>query len=204
MRHEGDRVRVVGAFLAFLAAVGALAACSSGSTASAPPPTGPTIAGGPLDLSTARATPCALARPDQLAQYRLRAPGTPIPLSAMANTADAAGSACAWTPGQAGLPSYRAGIDQHAGALATLERRPPGAGVVTVTSVSEYPAVDITSGRGAAGHGRCTVKVGVASDTVIVADVTVPDPRSLDYADPCPTVEQFAATVIANSEGQAP
>lgn len=194
MADGRSAARVAGRGLAAALALG-VAGCSGGpAPAPAPASAGvPSIVGDPLDLSRAATDPCALLRPDQLAQYHLRTPGTP-----------AAGPVpgCGWSPVAAGLPDYRAAVDLRSGGLAALYRHRPPA--FAATTVSEYPAVHTAATPADLRRGHCVVEVGVAGDTLLVAEVRVVDPASLDYPDPCPAADAFAATIIANAEGHAP
>ena len=169
-----------------------LGACTSGQHSQPTPTTTvPTIAGDPLDMSQVSTRPCALLRPDQLAQYHLTVPGTMITITGVPG--------CAWTPQAADLPSYQAGVDLHSGGLAALYRRRASMPIFQPTSVSEYPAVHTAIGR-----GRCTVQVGVANDTLVIVNVAVPNTQSPDYTDPCDDADTFAADIIADGEGTAP
>jgi hypothetical protein len=187
-----------------LATLGALAACGSGAGTTPPRPATPaipTITGDPLNMTHAAGEPCTLARPDQLAQYRLVVNGVPTNLP---STPGHTVAGCGWTPTTPGLPGYQAGVDITSGGIATLYNQRSRLAVFQPTSVSEYPAVHTAANPTALMHGQCTVDVGVANDTLLVVRVTVPNPASLDYSDPCPDADSFAATVIANAEGKAP
>lgn len=176
---------------------GVLGACTS-SPQSPPKPSrlSPPIPDNPLDLSKGVTQPCAqLMRPDQLAQYHLTVPGT--------MTTIPSGAACAWTPAGAASPSYTAGVDMHSGGLEALYHKRSTMSVFQPTTVSEYPAVHTAASPAALGQGKCTVDVGVASDTLLIVSVTVPA-QSLDYATPCDDADAFAADVIANSQGAQP
>jgi hypothetical protein len=194
-----------GRLLLAVLALGMLAACAAcdSSTGSTPPPAPavPTIAGDPLDMTHAAGQPCALARPDQLAQYHLTANGTALELP---STPGHTTPSCGWIPTTTALPSYQAGVDTTSGGLAALYHHRTQIPVFQPTSVSEYPAIHTAASTTALTHGQCTVDVGVANDTLLIVRVTVPNPAALDYPDPCPDADSFAATVIANSEGQAP
>lgn len=175
----------------------ALAGCTSGpSSPPAPTRLSPPIKGDPLDLSHGARQPCALLRPNQLAQFRLGSPGTPTSMAGV--------PACAWTPTVPILPAYQAGVDMHSGGLEALYHKRATMPVFQPTSVSEYPAVHTAATASALRHGSCTTEVGVANDTLLIVTVTVPSTQPLDYADPCPRADDLAAAIIANAEGNAP
>lgn len=176
----------------------AVAACTSGPGSPPPAPSrlSPPITGDPLNLSRAATAPCGLLRPDQLAQYHLGAPGTATTVGGV--------PACAWSPAGSAGPSYQADVDLHSGGLEALYRRRATFPVFAPTKVSEYPAVHTAPDTAAQKHGRCTVQVKVAEGTLLTVTVTVPASQALDYTDPCPDADQFAASAIANAEGAAP
>ncbi|HEY3608590.1 MAG TPA: DUF3558 domain-containing protein [Pseudonocardiaceae bacterium] len=175
----------------------ALAGCTSGPSGPAKPARlSPAIGANPLDMSKAAARPCTMLRPDQLAQFHLTSPGT--------TTSIASGPACAWTPTVSGLPSYLAGVDLHSGGLEALYHRRASLPVFQPTKVSEYPAVHTATTTSALHHGQCTTQVGVANDTLLIVSVTVPSSQPLDYTDPCPSADDLAAAILANTEGAAP
>jgi hypothetical protein len=191
-------MRIVSAAVALaggLALVAVLGACG-GSPPSPPQRLSPAIVGDPLDMAKPATQPCTLARPDQLAQYHLAAPGTAV--------ATADGPACAWTPTLAGLPSYDGGVDTHSGGLEALYHKRGKMAVFQTTTVSEYPGVHTAVSADALTHGRCTVEVGVANDTLLIVSATVPVADTLDYPSPCDAADTFAATLIGNAEGKAP
>lgn len=183
------------ALLVAISAAGLLAAaCTSGSGSGAPAstPAVPSMTADPLDMTKAAGQPCGLLRADQLAQYHLVTPGTP------------AGTDCVWTPTAAALPGYRAGVDQTSGGLAGLYGKRARMPVFQPTKVGDYPAVNTASSAAAQRQGQCTVEVGVAADTLIIATVTVPPADTVDYSDPCPDADQFAESIVANAEGAVP
>lgn len=180
--------------LAGCGVLGTLAACTSGSPP--PPRLSPPIVGDPLDLSRIAATPCDLATADILAQYHLTAPGT--------ETTTTTGPACTWTARTTALPNYQAGVDLHSGGLEALYHRRAAIPVFQPTAVSEYPAVNTAASRDAVRHGQCTVQVGVANDTLLVVSVIYTDPHAVDYTDPCPDADTFAASLLGHAEGKAP
>ncbi len=170
--------------------LGALGACTS-SPPSSPKPTrlAPPIPGNPLDMAKPAAQPCALLRPDQLAQYHIGTPGA------------ASGSGCTWT---SSVGAYTASVDLRSGGIEALYHRRHTMPVFAPATVLEYPAVHTADTAAAPSHGRCTVDVGVADDTLLVVGVTVPDSRALDYTTPCDDADAFAADVIANTQGTQP
>lgn len=176
---------------------GVLGACTSGPAGPpAPSRLSPPIPANPLDLSKSGNRPCGtLLRPDQLAQYHLTAPGTTTSLPS--------GAACSWTPADAALPSYTAGVDLRSGGLEALYHRRSAIPVFQPATVSEYPAVHTAASAAALRQGRCTVEVGVANDTLLIVGVVVPS-QSLDHGTPCDDADAFAADVIANSQGAQP
>lgn len=188
------RIAMVAA--ACLGVGGVLGACTSG-PASPPKPTrlSPPIPGNPLDFSKSVTRPCALLRPDQLAQYHLGAQGTMTSISGV--------PACAWSPASAGLAAYQAGVDMRSGGIEALYHRRSAMPVFQPATVSEYPAVHTAVTATALRQGRCTVDVGVADDTLLVVDVTVPS-QALDYGTPCDDADAFAADAIANAQGAQP
>jgi hypothetical protein len=201
-RRRERQIRLVGA-TAIVASVLALSACTSGgdSTAKPPPTTSryapPTLAGDPLNLSSAGRAPCTqLLRADQLAQFHITTPGT--------QTAVASGPACRWQPDPNVLPIYQAAVDQHSGGLAALYKQRDRLPVFLPVHVSEYPAVHVAASQRALTQGQCTVRVGVASDTLLSVDVTERAPSLQSYRDPCPDADAFAAAIIANNEVQQP
>ncbi|HWE91329.1 MAG TPA: DUF3558 family protein [Pseudonocardiaceae bacterium] len=182
---------------AALLSVIAVAACGSGGSGSSPATTGPpSISADPIDLSPFVGKPCTMLRADQLAQYRLSPPGTTV--------SSGSGPACRWTPTLSTLPGYTARADLRSGGLTALYARRASMPVFQPTPVSLFPAVNTASSAAAIKHGQCTAEVGVAQNSVLVVDVTVPDATSLDYADPCSDADAVAAAIIADAEGQVP
>jgi uncharacterized protein DUF3558 len=164
-----------------------LAGCGSNTTnGTSSTPVAPTIAGDPLNLSKQAAAPCGLLTADQLAQYHLTAPG------------QVTGGWCAWTPTTARLPSYSASVDMTSGGLAGLYAERSGMRVFRPIQVGEYPAVN--TGSQLAGH--CTVEVGVADDTLIIANTVAPRFDQSDYPDPCHTLDQFALVIVGDAQGR--
>lgn len=187
-------MRLIGV-IAAAASVLSLAACST-SHSSTPPPTGttaPSIVGDPLDMSQTIKNPCTMLRADQLAQFHLAAPGTP-----------SGATGCAWTPTDDELPGYQASLTIGGDGLTAIYAERARLAVFQPTTVSEYPAVRTAASKAALSAGRCTVDVGVANDTLLSVNVTVPAADQADYTDPCDPASQLAAAIIANSEGQAP
>jgi hypothetical protein len=184
------RIRLFGVLVA-VAGLVALAGCSSGSSSSPPSDTGaPAIGGDPLDMTGQAAQPCRLLTADQLAQYHLGSPGHLV------------ANACVWTATVAGLPSYTARIDLTSGGLTGLYRERSRLAVFQPTVVGEYPAVRTAASRAALTAGQCTIEVGVANDTLIIARITVPKADTPDYTDPCDPLAEFTADIVANGQGR--
>lgn len=152
----------------------------------------PAITGDPLNLTRSAGQPCTLLRPDQLAQYHLTNPGS------------TQGTACGWLPSTDALPGYRASVDLTSGGLAALYRKRTRLPVFQPTRISDYPAVHTAASPAAERRGQCTVEVAVAPDTLINASVLAPPADQTDYADPCPAVDQFAESIVANAKGAVP
>lgn len=164
-----------------------LAGCGSNSTSGTPATSAvPSIGGDPLDMTKQAAAPCGLLTADQLAQYHLTAPGRMT------------GSGCAWTPTTPMLPGYSASVDLTSGGLAALYGKRSHLAVFQPVKVGQYPAVN--TGSQVAGH--CTVEVGVANDTLIIANTVVPETDQADYADACHTLDEFALVIVGDGQGR--
>lgn len=186
------RVRAIALVLGVICVGGVAGACTSSGHNSPPATQGPPAIANPLDMSRARAHPCQLVRPDQLAQFRLTPPGS------------ATGGGCAWTPGDTARPAYWAGVAIGDGGIAGRYRHRSAIPVFGPTTISGYPAIHTAATAADQRHGRCTVQIGVANDTLVNVSVTIPPGDALDYTDPCDDVDSFAGAVIANAEGSAP
>lgn len=192
-------MRIGLALVAAMAALTALAACGGGpapNSAQNSTPSVPTMAADPIDLSTLAATPCAMPRPDQLAQFHILESGStgPAPLSSASGT-----PVCTWQPSRGSEPVYAAAVDLRSGGLDALYRRRATLPTFEPFTVSGYPGVDT-----ARAPGRCTVQIEVATGTLLDAAVTVRDTESADYGDPCSDAQSFAAAIIANAQGRQP
>lgn len=184
------QVRTIVLVLGILCAAGVVGACSS-SGQNSPPPS-PLAIANPLDMSAGVRHPCQLVRPDQLAQFHLTSPGA------------VAGGGCTWSPNEAQLPGYWSGVSIGTGGIAGVYQRRSTTAVFQPTTISGYPAIHTAPTAADQRHGRCTVRIGVAKDTLVDVSVTVPPSQPLDYTDPCGDVDSFAAAVIANAEGKSP
>lgn len=196
-------MRIGPALVAMCVLAAALTACGGGSAAppSRPTPSVPTMVDEPINLAGVAAKPCAMLRPDQLAQFHIVAPGTvgSTPLSTSAGA-----PVCTWQPAQRTEGIYAAGVDLRSGGLDALYRRRASLPVFQPFTESGYPGVNTATGTDVLAHGRCTVQVEVAAGVLLDAAVTVRDPQAPDYTDPCPDAQSFAAAIIANAQGQQP
>lgn len=184
------QVRTIVLVLGVLCVGGLIGACTSSGQNS--PPAGPNLTiANPLDMSAGLHHPCQLVRSDQLTQFHLVPPGA------------ATGGGCTWSPNVAQLPGYWSGVAMGAG-IAGLYQRRSAIAVFQPTTISGYPAVHTAATAADQRHGKCTVEIGVARDTLVDVSVTVPPSQSFDYTDPCDDVDSFAGAVIANAEGIAP
>ena len=84
------------------------------------------------------------------------------------------------------------------GGLGALYAKRSHLAVFQPTRIGEYPAVN--TGSQVAGH--CTVEVGVANDTLIIASTVVPRADQADYPDPCHTLDQFALVIVGDGQGR--
>jgi hypothetical protein len=191
----------VGLALVAVGMLAALTACGSGSATPPPAPSVPTMVDEPINLTGLATKPCAMLRPDQLAQFRIVAPGTmsPAPLSTSAGT-----PVCTWQPAQDSEPVYAAAVDRRSGGLDALYRRRTHLPVFQPFTESGYPGVNTATSTNVLAHGQCTVQIEVSSGVLLDAAVTVRDSQTPDYTDPCPDAQSFAAAIIANSQGQQP
>lgn len=195
MEAMGNLARLTTLLAAGLAGCLAAGCTSSPGTGTAAPDSSlavPSITGDPLNMTKSAGRPCTLLRPDQLAQYHLRSPGS------------TQGTLCSWLATANILPGYAANVDLTSGGLAALYRKRATMPAFQPTRIADYPAVNTAANPAAQRHGQCTVEVAVAPDTLVDAAVLAPPADQIDYADPCPAVDQFAESIVANAEGAVP
>jgi hypothetical protein len=169
------------------ATLGVLAGCSNSSHTNATAPSRITL--DPIDVSGYTGQPCALLRPDQLAQQH-QPPGAP------------SGEDCAWPAASPSRPSFTAHVDTASGGLDTLQRHPPA--FFEPTTIGGYPSAHADRDRDAPQHGHCTVNVGVAKDSLLVVTATYENRSAANATDPCPDADIFATLILANIKTASP
>lgn len=200
VRNLGRGALAVGAAAVLAGAVVALTAgCSSSQSPAAGSPAGsstvtpsrlsPPITLDQLNLAGYLTAPCGLLRPDQLAQRGIPA-GT------------AAGGVCRWPAAGADRPAFTAQVTHAPDGLEQLYRKHPA--FFEPTSVGGYPAVESDDDPAAHTHGRCTVHVAVANDTLLSVTASYASPSAANYGDPCPDAEMLANTVLGKVKADSP
>ncbi|GDY33792.1 DUF3558 domain-containing protein [Gandjariella thermophila] len=167
--------------------LGLLAGCSGGSHTSPASPSRITL--DPIDVAGYTGRPCALVRPDQLAQHHQPA-GTP------------SGRDCNWPAASTDRPSFTAHADTTSGGLDPLRRHPPP--FFEPTTIGGYPAAHTDTDHGGPQHGHCTVNVGVADSSLVVVTATYENRSAANATAPCPDADMFATLVLSNIKTAAP
>jgi hypothetical protein len=187
VRKVGVAALVVGVAVAVAVSAG----CSSSTPAAAPAPSrlSPPITLDQLDLSGYLSAPCGLLRPDQLAQRGMPAGA-------------ASGGVCRWAAVGADRPEVSAQVTHAPDGLEQLYRRHPA--YFQPTSVGGYPAVESDDDPAAHTHGRCTVHVAVANDTLLSVTASYGSPSARNYGDPCPDAEILANTILGKVKADSP
>ncbi|TCO54884.1 DUF3558 domain-containing protein [Actinocrispum wychmicini] len=138
----------------------------------------------PLDASRFVGAPCTLLKSSQ-----------PVTHDVIAGTA--AGSTCTWQGAKPRYPTYTATVDTTSGGLETLYRNRSTLKFFEPTEIGGFPAVHTDPQAAAADHGRCTLTMGVADDSVITVVSTATDPKSTNYSSPCTDADALAHAIIA-------
>lgn len=138
----------------------------------------------PLDVTEFVGVPCKLLKA-----------GQPVTNDVRSGTAN--GSTCTWQGAKPQYPTYTATVDTTSGGLETVYRKRSQVKFFDPTEIGGFPSVHLDD-QGNADHGRCTLTMGVADDSVITVVSTAADPKDLNYSSPCTDADSLGHAIIAS------
>ena len=167
----------------------ALAGCASAPPAP-PARLSPPIVADPIDLTAFVRAPCGLLDDSWLRTFSVTKPGVPSPA--------ASGTECVWTSSDTTPLAYRASVDTTSGGIETVYRHRATIPAFEPIAIHSYPAVHT-----AMSDRACTIKAGVANDTLLTITVQVTG-RTSAYTDACAETDRFARVTIGYLANRAP